>query len=269
MGKSMIIMTTALAVLISTTTGCKGQLGTEPLDGTQATSVAAVPFDLGMSTYLNEAPTPIAYDVDSRFMLTVTKETLHAAKTIYDIVPGDPKQEIVSYSSVSIRVFENEKQTDMVEIGISPELSPAQLKLLRTLDYSSSFLIRAEFTEKNVATGKTKWNYSSPHVTIVPEKQAVNSGGKDALIGHVKNGTSGFAYMVDAKTLQPGKIEFTVTKAGAVSDVRLSLSSGYPALDQRVIELIRTIPGSWEPATNAVGEKVEQEFVFSFGKVGC
>ena len=57
-------------------------------------------------------------------MLTVTKEKLHAAKTIYDIVPGDPKQEIVSYSSVSIRTFVDEQQTDIVEIGDRPGAGP-------------------------------------------------------------------------------------------------------------------------------------------------
>jgi hypothetical protein len=269
MGKSMIITTTALAVLISTTTGCKGQLGTEPLDGTQATSVAAVPFDLGMSTYLNEAPTPIAYDVDSRFVLTVTKEKLRAAKTIYDIVPAVPLQEILSYSSVSIRIIEDNKQTDIVEIGTSPELNRAQLKLLHSLDYSTNFVIRTEVMEKSGEAGQTSWNYSSPHVTIVPEKEAVNSGGKDALINYAKVNTSGFGHIVEAKKLRPGQINFTVNKEGTIADVRLCVSSGYPDLDQRMIELVNTLPGSWEPATDGSGEKVEQEFVFSFGKVGC
>jgi TonB family protein len=74
---------------------------------------------------------------------------------------------------------------------------------------------------------------------------------------------------VDANTLQPGKVYFTVDKAGTVSAIRLSASSGYPALDTRVLELMNTLPGTWKPATNAAGEAVEQEFVFSFGTVGC
>lgn len=49
----------------------------------------------------------------------------------------------------------------------------------------------------------------------------------------------------------------------------MTSSSGYAALDERVIQLVNTLPGNWEPATNAAGEKVEQEFVFSFGTVGC
>ena len=102
-----------------------------------------------------------------------------------------------------------------------------------------------------------------------PRNEAVNSVGKEAMIAHVKKGTSGFGYMVDAKTLRSGKVNFTVDQDGTVSDVRLSASSGYAALDERVIELVNTLPGTWEPATNAAGETVEQEFVFSFGTVGC
>ena len=266
--KKRITNTSVLVALVSITIGCTGQPGSTAVGDVPVTQAAAVPFHTGLS-YLNEAPTEIAFDVDNRFILTVTKEKLHAAKTIYDIVPGDPKVEVVSYSSVSIRTYVDEQQTDIVEIGDRPELTPAQRELLRSLDYSSNFLIRAEFRQKSGETGQTSWNYASPHITIVPEKQAVNSDGKEAMIAHVKKGTSGFGYMVDANTLRSGKINFTVTQDGTLSDVHLTSSSGYAALDERVIQLVNTLPGSWEPATNAAGEKVEQEFVFSFGTVGC
>lgn len=267
--RTSIKSTTAiLAIMLSTTFGCQGQRHSEPTEEAQASSVA-VPFDLGLSTYLSGPATPITFDVDSRFILNTTKERLRTAKTIYDIVPADPRQEIVSYASVSIRIFKDEKQTDIVAIGDGPELNAAQQKLLRSLDYSDSFLIRAEFTEKSGRMEGTNWNYSSPHVTIVPEVQALNSSGKEALIAHVKAGTSGFGYVVEADKLRPGKVRFTVNTAGKIEGVQLSSSSGYATFDQRMIDLIRTLPGTWEPARNANGDKVDQEFVFSFGTVGC
>lgn len=269
MKKSTIITASILVILISTATGFKGQLGQESLDENWPTSTDVVRVDPGLSNHLNGTPTEITYDMGSRFILTVTKENLLAAKTIYDIVPGDAKLEGVSYASVSIRIVEGESQTDVVEVGSDPVLTPAQQKLLRSLDYASNFMIRVEVVDKDGATGTTKWDYATPYVTVVPEKQAVNSSGKEAMIEHVKTGTANFANIVDAKTLKPGKIVYAVTKEGTVSNVRLSVSSGYPALDERVIELVRTLPGSWEPATNAAGEKVEQRFVFSFGTVGC
>jgi hypothetical protein len=117
--------------------------------------------------------------------------------------------------------------------------------------------------------GTTSTDYFTPHVTIVPEQEAANSLGREAMIAHVQHGTSAFVYRVDANTLRSGKIYFTVAKDGAVSDVRLTESCGYPLLDKQVLELVHTLPGTWRPATNAAGETVEQEFVFSFGTVGC
>jgi hypothetical protein len=34
-------------------------------------------------------------------------------------------------------------------------------------------------------------------------------------------------------------------------------------------ELITNFPGTWEPAENSKGEKVDQELVVSFGLMGC
>ena len=51
--------------------------------------------------------------------------------------------------------------------------------------------------------------------------------------------------------------------------VELEESSGYPAIDKTMIELLTNAPGKWKPAKNAKGEKVDQQLVFSFGEVGC
>lgn len=269
MKKSMSTTTSILAVLVCIASGCAGQPRTEPLDGTSTTQAVVVPFDLGMSTYLNRTPVKITYDLDSRFVLTVTKERLRAARTIHDIVPGHLEQNGVSYTAVSIRILEGEQRTDIVEVGEGHELNAAQLKLLRSLDYSSNFMIRATYSVKNRASGVTSWEVATPHVTVVPEQEAMNSNGMEALIEHVKQGTSDFGYIVDAQELRPGKVFFTVNEVGAVTDVRLTGSAGYPALDARVLELVNSFPGTWAPATNAAGQPVPQEFMFSFGTVGC
>lgn len=267
MRTSNLIPISALAALLTVAVGCNGQPQPKPFDGTPTTRAAFVP--LALSAYLRATPTLIHYDLDPRFELTITKEQLRAAKTIHDIVPGDPEQEIVSYSSVTIRTFVDEKQTDVAVVGSDPVLDQAQLEFLRSLPYSSNFSIWADFKEKDAATGAIRGNYASPHVTIVPEHQAANSLGKEALVAHVRNGTSALAYLVDAKQLRSGKVYFTVDRSGAVQGIRLSESSGYPLLDAQVLELMNTLPGTWQAATNAAGEAVEQEFVFFFGVVGC
>jgi len=267
MKTSMNIPLSALAAVLTFSVGCNGQPQPEPFDGTPTTSAAVA--SLGMGTYLWATSTTIHYELDSRFLLTVPKDQLRAAKTVDDIVPGHLGQGGLSYSSVNIRTIEREDGTEIVVPGTDTVLNAEQLKFLWSLDYSDNFMIQvmARANYGGVETASTA--YFTPHVTIVPEQEAANSLGREALIAHVQNGTSVFAYMVDANTLRPGKVYFTVDKAGTVSAIRLSASSGYPPLDTRVLDLINTLPGTWKPATNAAGEAVEQEFVFSFGTVGC
>lgn len=259
----------ALMALVTIAVGCQGQPQSEPFDGTPSTEAMVVPLDLGLTTSMHMRPTPIMYDLDSRFLLTATKEQLHKAKTIHDLVPGHLKREGVTYTTVSIRSFEGDQETDVVAVGEGDVLDAAQQKLLHSLDYSQSFVLRAKYSDHTGGADAKGWDMATPHVTIVPEHEAVNSIGKEAMIAHVKQGTSAFAYMVDAKALRPGKICFTVNSDGTILDVRLTQSAGHAPLDQRVIDLINTLPGTWTPASNAAGEPVDQEFVFSFGTVGC
>jgi TonB family protein len=227
------------------------------------------PFTAGWPPYLSGISTTISYDLGSRFQLTVTKEQLHAAETIHDIVPGFLKQEEVTYTKVSIRTVEGDQGTEIVASGTDHLLNPAQLELLRSYDYAGNFMISAHYTERNEVNGSMSRNEATPHLTVVPEREAVNSTGKEALIAYVKSGSSMFAYVVEASKLRPGAVYFTVDPQGHVTQVRLSSSSGYPALDHRVLELVNTLPGTWTPATNGAQEPVEQELRFTFGTVGC
>jgi hypothetical protein len=256
-----------LAALLTCTFGCNGQA--PPLDGTPTTTVAAVPLGLGLESYLFSTAPQIFHALDSRFQLTVSRQQLQQARTIHDIVPGHLKQEGVTYTVVSVRTFDGEGSTHLVAHGKGEVLDEAQRKLLGSLDYSDSFVIDARSTDNSHPSGSGNWYQHTPHVTIVPEHEAENSLGREALVAHVRSGTSAFAYRVDANTLRAGKVHFTVNKEGMLVDVRLTGSSAYPLLDKRVLELVQGFPGTWKPATNAAGEAVEQKFVFSFGIEGC
>jgi hypothetical protein len=83
----------ALAALVLSAAGCNGQPKTGPFDGTPTTQAAAVPMDLGVITFLDGTPMEIIYDLDSRFLLTVTKEQLRTARTIQDVVPEHLKED--------------------------------------------------------------------------------------------------------------------------------------------------------------------------------
>ena len=37
----------------------------------------------------------------------------------------------------------------------------------------------------------------------------------------------------------------------------------------KIIKILNEVPGTWIPAKNSKGEKVDQELVVSFGLMGC
>ena len=112
-------------------------------------------------------------------------------------------------------------------------------------------------------------NYFSPHLTIVPEMQAVYVSGKNSLIEYLKENSKEETSFVLKDKLKAGKLYFTVTKEGKISNAKVRATSGYPSIDEKMIELITNSPGKWEPAKNSEGKKVDQVLVFSFGIIGC
>ena len=222
-----------------------------------------------LNTFFNKADVDLSYDVGSRYMRTVTKEDLHKAKSILDIVPEDPKVLIESYYSVTVNILDDNYNTVISETGDGPKLTAAQIKLLRSVDYSTDIMIRSEYQQKSWDNGALRYNYSTPYVTVVPEKQAVYAKGNDKLIAYAKENTKEFAAIVKENEIEDGKVTFTVTKEGKVANASITATSGYPALDKKMVDLVSNMPGTWESATNSKGEKIEQKFVFSFGIFGC
>lgn len=212
--------------------------------------------------------TDFIYDVGPRFG-PIKKTKLDEARTIADFLDAEVVASIVSLHSVNIALVENEKQTDVLENGTTATLTDGQLQLLQSFDYSTNFVIRANYRKKNGNTGMLVSDYRSPYLTIVPEKQAVYSYGKEALMNYLSENSKESRVHVNPSTYQPAKLYFTVTKNGAVENVRIDNHSGYPEVDKKMIELISNVPGVWQPAENAEGKKVNQELVVSFGLMGC
>ncbi|MBQ0788686.1 MAG: energy transducer TonB [Oceanihabitans sp.] len=208
------------------------------------------------------------YNVGPRFG-PIKKSDIDKATTIEDFFSWEALRAIEILKSVEIIIIENDRQTQKREIGYSKTLTKAQLKLLQTADYAASFLIRIDFQEKNKVTEKLQYNYASPHLTIVPEKQAAYINGKDALQNYLKENSKEVRKEVDQNKLQPAKLYFTVTKEGNIENIRLDRTSNYPLVDKAMIELITKTNKKWKPAENEKGEKIDQELVVSFGLLGC
>lgn len=210
------------------------------------------------------------YDVGPRFS-PIKKADIDKAMSITDFLSKDQIQRITLYKSVEVIIIENDKESDVREFGSTDELNTAQLNLLQSSSYSTNLKIRTDFQQKNKETGELEDSYSTPHITIVPEKQAFYIGGKDTLMDFLKEHGKEVvrANNVQADKLQPAKLFFTVTNKGSIENVKLDRSSNYLEVDKKMIELITNTDGKWHPAENTKGEKVDQELVVSFGLQGC
>ena len=208
------------------------------------------------------------YDMSPRFS-PIKKSDLDNAKSIVDFLPKDQTQPVVSYKSVSVIIIIDDRQTNIREIGYSDVLTDNQIKLLRSSEYSTNFMIRAEYLEMNKETRKLENRHFSTYLTIVPDIQAEYEGGKDAFLSYLRKNNKENTANLDEEKLQAAKLYYTVTSNGEVTNIKLDRTSGNKEIDKTMIDLITKAPGKWEPAKNSKGEKVDQELVISFGMVGC
>ncbi|MFC4723593.1 energy transducer TonB [Geojedonia litorea] len=205
------------------------------------------------------------YDVNSRFMTTITKEKLLKAKSVLDIVPKEAKWDKLSVETVVVAVLKDAEE--IIEIGNEMQLNTAQMNLLKSVDYSSNIYIKTRAINNNYKN-KSIEDFAY-YITIVPEKETAYNDGHAIFMAYLKEKSRSLITHLNEDQLQAGKIVFTITKNGTIENVQLESSSGYKSIDTKMIEIIKNAPGTWTPAENAKGEKVNQTLVFSFGKMGC
>jgi len=267
MKKSILIFCTVLTTLSLTAYGFKNWSKTGTDQEETSCNRSDIPeYDIPNPNEKQTEP-DFFYDVDSRFASTITKDNLHNAKSIIDIIPKEATKGIKSFQNVKVAVLPEGEER--IEMGDSDVLNPAQLNLLKSSEYSTNFYIRADYKRKNPDTGEIKDEYLVYYMTIVPEKEAEFKDGHLVLIDYLKENSKEETTSVKEDQLKPGKVHFIVTKNGELANVKLESTSGYTSVDKKMIELITNMPGKWDPATNSKGEKVDQELVFSFGLIGC
>ncbi|MEL6811558.1 MAG: hypothetical protein AAFP76_09510 [Bacteroidota bacterium] len=208
------------------------------------------------------------YEVGPRFN-HIKKTDLDQVRSFSDLIGSEHAERIVSYTSLNVIILEGEEPTYNQEMSKGGDLTARQIQLLQSAEYSTNLVIRADYMEKNAATGQVEESYWSPYLTVVPEKQAVYKGGENALKQFLKDQTEAVRAQVDPEKLQPAKLYFIVTKEGTIEHVKLDRPSGYPEVDEKMIQLIGETQNAWQPAEDANGKKVDQELVVSFGLLGC
>jgi len=204
--------------------------------------------------------------VGSRFNTVISKNELHHAKSIIDILPKKATQNKANFNSVSIGILE--KDNELVKYGNNEQLSSDQLSLLKTAEYSTNFYV-ISYCNNLLDNGAIENDKISYYMTVVPEKEAEFHKGSKGLLDYLKREIKTKLKDYSKNKLRPGKLTFTIAKDSSIKFIEVNSSSGYTKLDNTFIELISNTKDLWSIAANARGEKVDQEFVLFYGKMGC
>ena len=209
------------------------------------------------------------YNIDSRFIATITKADLHNAKSIVDIYPEKATELLEAYQEVEVSILQGDGEVHTSEKGTGDKLNDAQLDLLSLADYSTNIHVSAYCKKGNIYNADLEDYHIVYSMTITPENDAKYKSGYDELIKYLKENSKNEIAGIKQSELQPGKACFTITNTGAIENVKLVSTSGFKALDESMLELLSSIPGDWYSASDLLGQKVDQELIFFFGKQGC
>ncbi|OBX23858.1 MULTISPECIES: energy transducer TonB [Bizionia] len=214
-------------------------------------------------------PLVFAYNIDSRFE-SITKSNMTKATTIHDFIPEKDSRNIAHINSTEVILIKNDRQTEIRAYGDSEILSDSQKDLLKSMDYSEHFLFRVNYIKANAMIYENEAPHFGPHYTVVPETKAAYADGYKALITYIEANKLENTASIDAKKLRAVKVSFTISKNGTITNVTLDRTTNYPEIDTNLLELVKQIPGNWNPAKNANNEIMEDVLVLSFGLAdGC
>lgn len=248
----------AFKFMIPNETNCK--MNVEPIASNQEFMTSLLDF-----SYIAD-PEDLLYKVESRFLATISKSDLDKAKTIIDILPRKATNNIKAYNYSRVSILDDHIETDRRAIADNEILTTAQINLIQSTNDSGNIYIRSDYENNN---GLRNYNYLTYFISVVPDQQAFYNDGYASLINYLKTNSAEEVKVITKDGLKGGKVQFTITKEGLISNVSLTSTSGYTSVDKVLVETIENIPGEWTPASNGSGEKVDQEYVFFFGIEGC
>ena len=122
----------------------------------------------GSESAEDEPTSNFFYDYGPRFD-GITKSTLRNAMLITDLFHSEEIQDIVSCGKVILVLIENEQQAEIQAYSEGTLLTDEQKTLLKSLDYSDNFNLRADCKRYDSIWDETRESFHSPHLTIVPE----------------------------------------------------------------------------------------------------
>lgn len=207
------------------------------------------------------------YDIGTRFR-PIKHSKLNEALNFYQLVLDDELPDLNHLKSLKLMRIVNEAWDIHQVRGESIAFNEDQLAFLGQLEYSDNFVVRADYESYN-QIGQLISDLYTPHFTVVPKQQARYIPGKEKLLAIIRQQNASYTANLRQEQIGSGKMYFTISPDGEVENIHLNSYKSIPAIDINLGNILRKLPGKWEAARNAKGEKVAQELVLSYGTPGC
>jgi len=202
----------------------------------------------------------LKFDVHGKYRRAIHKETLSSAKTLADLISGYPSNWISAYTSVEIKGTSGGKTVSYT--STDDLLTNEQHLFLCSADLCSDVVINVKYTYNNGPSGKAENNQIHVTLTLIPDVEAVYSGGEEEMNTFIKQNAISRIPEATSKKITGAIFRFTVDENGEVGNIQLTRTTGDTTTDALLMETLRNMP-KWKPAENADGTKVKQEFEFS------
>jgi TonB family protein len=210
----------------------------------------------------------LRYNVHGTYAHPITREKLHDARSMGDIIPYYPVLWILSYVSVEIVATCDGKA--MIATSPNDILSTDQKNILNTVDLGANIIVNIDYKYKNPATDIIEINRMHYSTSVIPELEAEFPGGEQQMNKYLKEKAIDKISEGASKIFKFAIIKFTVDEEGKITNAQIATASGDPKIDKLLLKAINKMP-KWKPAENPMGIKAKQSFEFSVGNnnEGC
>jgi len=191
----------------------------------------------------------------------VTLDTLKTAKTLADIDARYRPSWVARYIAVEVASTCGERVKRAV--GTNDLLTHEQMDILKMADLGCRIDVEVDYIPRNTLKDNPprKMNFS---LTVIPIVEAKYPGGYQQLKAYLKEHIIAEITSTTAEPIALAKVRFNVNAQGQVADAQISQTSEDREIDKLILEAICNMP-KWQPAENAKGLAIAQEFEFSMG----
>lgn len=213
-------------------------------------------------------PFEFPYDVRTQYY-GIPLNQLQNAEKLDDFLGSDYFQNVSSIEEVRLHSVINGKFSEEYLLAPDNVLTAEQKEYFANAKYGQNFTLLIECYEFKEGYDEPIADRFTPHLSVVPAKEAYYKDGQDKLIDYIREQNKEFTKNYSEKDLNPARIQFVINTEGKLENVELLEPSGIPSIDLNLVKILNELPGEWQPAFNAKGEKVAQPLLLLFGPQGC